>query len=220
MEQPFFCLYSDVKIDYATSPAATASSVMARRWRVMDTYVLRVWQLETWGKGKYGHWTFLNPQPLQIPLLDVEVGAKKTMLCVLDTAQNSLVGVYRNWQNGEEKETSFLHVLQGATVHDDDEVSLTSASLVSVWEKRENHKRKEWSFLRTPVCSVAGGWQKKDAGLTYVLRLPVIGPVWSAWHVKEPNGAEAKVGSFFPRLLHWNHYPDPMIKVEVKTKVL
>ena len=77
MEQPLCCLYSEVDINPATSPAATASSVMARRWRLVDTCVLRVWQLETWGKGKYGHWTFLNPQPLDLALLDVETGAKK-----------------------------------------------------------------------------------------------------------------------------------------------
>ena len=163
LDQPLFCFYDTVKlyenIIVQGKGLVENSSWFAARSRWLDTPLVSLWEKETWGKGKYYRWKFLDFAPAMT--LGCEKGRAQFAVRVLDSPVTGLISGFRYREDGKERETLFLTVLDGGVlgIHGNEkerETFFLSTFLASIWQSRQKEEKKEWSFLRAPLALCSG----------------------------------------------------------------
>lgn len=208
LDQPLFCLFDLTVIGPLETLQGEKKEDLPVRWRVLDSLVFCLYQGDMWG-GKY-----YEKEWLDLPMVTTYAHKKRENSGSVQLLEVPLATVYTHTWDKEERNIRFIDLLV-ASLYKRQKVDgkNNNWSILKTWagtvvESKDYGKHGRFTVLETP--HIMGDWltfsllrkdrNKDGTSCNKIVRLPLIGPVWSSWK----ESAQAKTHHLpFPRLIFW-----------------
>jgi hypothetical protein len=207
-DQPLFSLFELVVMGDKKMLSKNDFTDAAMRLRFVDTPIFLLHQSDRWG-GEY-----YDNQWLKIPLSNIIRSRKGPMFREVKFCQIPLIAIYAYERKGDNLKARFLDVTLASVfkrkaIRDkSDRWTIFQTIVGTVVDSRHDEETSRFSVLETPSYIpnlLAFSLYRSDKleegeSATRLLRIPILGPVWSSW--KEEEGGKTKHMPF-PRLFFW-----------------